>query len=129
MMNAVTHSRRSRMMLLILTILIGASTRRVLSWETGHAPKPPLQTKMVGTLVAVEPLPSMDGEQCLLPSGAEALMATATTPAAVVALRQSSGSTAATPSAPPRPSEAIRSAVAKRQPINTIRDPRNSFAG
>jgi DNA-binding beta-propeller fold protein YncE len=128
-MNAVMHSRRSRMMLLFLTILLVASSGRLLSLETAGSPKAPPQTKMVGRLVGVEPLPSMDGEQCILPSGAEALMATATIPAGVIALRQSTGTTPATGAAPPRPSEAVRSAVAKRQPIGTIRDPRNSFAG
>src|SRR5689334_2290726 len=41
---------------------------------------------------------------------------------------QGAGQAAAPSGAPPRPSEAARAAVAKRQPINTIKDSRSVFS-
>jgi DNA-binding beta-propeller fold protein YncE len=114
-MNTVVSRQTSRMLwLIVVTILIAAST---------YNGRP--QTRAVGTLVSVEPLPSVEGQQCLLP---ETVMAAASTPPGVLALRQQQQPQQQA-GAPPRPSEASRAAVAKRQPISTIRDPRNTFAG
>jgi DNA-binding beta-propeller fold protein YncE len=46
-----------------------------------------------------------------------------------MALRQSAATGAAAASTPARPTDAVKSDVAKRQPVNTVRDPRNAFAG
>jgi len=128
----VRSRKNSRMIwLFMLTILLGASTQRVLSWQTQGVKEKTPQTRMVGKLVSVEPLPTMDGQQCLMPSDLpQTQMAANAVPPSLMALRQqASGSGPATTSAPPRPNDAVRSNVARRQPASTIRDPRNAFAG
>ena len=93
------------------------------------------QTEMFGQerLVSIEPLPAMDGQLSLWPeSTPKGLWAEASAPENLMALlQQQSGAAGAAvaSSAPPRPSEAARAEVARRQPLNTIRDPRNVFAG
>ena len=92
------------------------------------------QTKMIGKdrLVSVEGLPVMDGQMSLSPESApETLMAGASTPENLMALLQpqsATGQAAQSASPPPRPSDAIRSEVARRQPAITHKDPRHVFA-
>jgi DNA-binding beta-propeller fold protein YncE len=79
-------------------------------------------------LVGFEPLPEMAGPMC------EFLPASATEQEALFAalMQQPAGASAAAPrdgAAPPRPSEAVRTAVAKRQPASNITDPLFGFAG
>jgi DNA-binding beta-propeller fold protein YncE len=141
--------RASRMIrLLVLIILVGTATQAVLSRENKAAQTGTRQTTVIGRerLVSVEPLPQMDGQMCVYPADAspeliaslerENLLSMiqqqgAASPAMASLVRQQSGSaTARTASgAPPRPSDAVRAAVAKRQPVSTVRDPRNAFAG
>src|SRR5258708_7685671 len=92
------------------------------------------RTKVIGKerLVSMEPLPDMDGQMCDSPGNADPrLIASLEPPAAPGRLMASApwqqSESAAT--APARPSDAVRSDVAKRQPLSTIRDPRNTFAG
>ena len=131
--------RTSRMIpLFVLIALIGIATQLVLSQEARLVQGVPRQTKMIGKdrLVSVEPLPTMDGQICEYPEGASpkqiaSLQRESLSPSRLMAsLPQSqSGAGAATASSPPRPSDAVKSDVAKRQPISNIRDPRNTFAG
>lgn len=75
-------------------------------------------------LIAWEPLPELSGEMCeVVPAsaGEEAMFALALTPP-----------TAATHPAdgpPPRPPEAVRQAVAKRQPLTNVSDPSYAYSG
>jgi DNA-binding beta-propeller fold protein YncE len=120
-----------RIRLLILVALVGVASQFVPSRGTSVVQGGPRQTKHFGSerLVSVEPLPSMDGQLCEFPGAAPRdLMAVNYPMGSMVAMRQSTA-TRATTSAPPRPSDARRSEVARRQPATTIRDPRNAFAG
>jgi DNA-binding beta-propeller fold protein YncE len=118
----------------VLIVLFGTATQLVLSRESRLIQNGTSQTKIIGKdrLVSVEPLPEMNGEFCEYPvtpspqlmaalqqqgRGASSLMAS---------LIASSGPQQ---SGPARPSDALRSAVAKRQPLTTIKDPRDTFAG
>jgi DNA-binding beta-propeller fold protein YncE len=130
--------------LLVLMTLLGIATQFVPSGDEGPQGTA-RQTVTFGKdrLVSVEPLPQMDGLMCPFPEG---LPETAD-PALIASLQQESGlsalrqwfstslmaaslqqPTGATGAAPPRPSDAIRAAVAKRAPLSTIRDPRNVFS-
>ncbi len=88
-------------------------------------------TKTIGSerLVSVQPLPQDGGEICLPTGAPETLMAAATVPAGPMSVLRQSAVRVPTASAPARPSDAVRSDVARRQPANTVRDPRNAFAG
>jgi DNA-binding beta-propeller fold protein YncE len=111
----------STIRLFVLIALLGTAAQLVLSQGTR-------QTKVIGSdrLVSVEPLPEINGEMCL----PESLMAAAIPPESPMALRQqSTPSGASAASAPPRPGDAVKSQVARRQPLSTLRDPRNAFAG
>ena len=78
-------------------------------------------------LVAFEPLPEMGGEICeLMPVSAaeqETLFA------ALMQAPAAGGATAGGGTAPPRPSEAVREQVRKRQPVSNVTDPLYGFAG
>jgi len=89
------------------------------------------QTKQIGSdrLVSIQPLSEIGGEICLPVGEPESLMAAASAPTRMRSVLRQSGAGAATASAPPRPGEAVRSDVARRLPLNTLRDPRNAFAG
>jgi DNA-binding beta-propeller fold protein YncE len=102
--------------LLLLLVLLGTATQLVLS--QGRR-----KTVVIGKerLVTVAPLPQIGGEMC----APEDLMAAASAPPNLMTIRQQQSSSAA----PPRPSEASRTDVAKRKPVSTLRDPRNTFAG
>jgi DNA-binding beta-propeller fold protein YncE len=130
----MTHMVRAwrtsrRMQLLLLMIVLGIATQLVPSRGTSVVQGGPRQTRMIGTerLVSVEPLPAM-GEMCELPPAADSLMAANAPANFMAALPQQAGAGANT-SAPPRPNDTTRTAVARRQPIATLRDPRNAFAG
>jgi DNA-binding beta-propeller fold protein YncE len=118
--------------LLILTVLLGASTQQVLSWEAGGVQEGMPESKAVGKLIKVQPLPSMDGEICVTPAagGPEMLLASGTgAPESLMAMARQTGAARPQTSAPPRPTDAVRQAVATRRPTHTIKDPRNAFAG
>jgi len=70
----------------------------------------------------------MNGQMCEFPEVDPQLMA-ANTPANFLAAPQQRPATTGTNAAPPRPSDALKAEIAKRQPVATIRDPRNAFAG
>jgi DNA-binding beta-propeller fold protein YncE len=111
----------------VLIALLGIATQVVLPRGTGTVKGGPLQTKMIGTerLVSVEPLTEM-GQICVTDSAdvRPVLMASLQLP------QQQTGSTGTASSANPRrPSNAVKSEVAARKPVSTIRDPRNAFAG
>ena len=116
--------------LLVLIALFVAGTQLVLS-QSGTR-----QTKIIGNdrLVSVQALPQMAGEMCVYPEeanpelmaslqyeGASALMAS-------LPRQQTGAAGTAAASAPPRPSDAVKSAVARRRQIATIKDPRNTFS-
>jgi DNA-binding beta-propeller fold protein YncE len=87
------------------------------------------RTKVIGKdrLVSMEPLPDMDGQMCDNPGNAGPnLIASLEQDNSLSSLRPQAAPAAAIPA---RPSDAVRSDVAKRQPLSTIRDPRNTFAG
>jgi DNA-binding beta-propeller fold protein YncE len=112
------RARRARWLFLI--VLLGSGT---LAQERVQ------RTKVLGgdRLVSVEPLPAMDGPMCENPAEAgPALIASLEQNNSVSAIQQQSRTAAVSPA---RPSDAVRSEVAKRQPLSTIRDPRNTFAG
>src|SRR2546425_1803182 len=127
MTHVVRAWRTSRTIrLFVLIALLGIATQLVLSQESRIVQNSTRQTKMIGTdrLVSVEPLSELDGQICeLQPQNGPAAYLTA--PPAP----QSRGATGASNSNPPRPSDAVRGDVAKRQPISTVKDPRNAFAG
>ncbi len=138
-------SRTVRLVLLI--VIVGTVTQAVLPQENSAAQNGKRQTTVIGRerLVSVEPLPQMDGQTCVYPDASPELIAAlerenllsmiqqqgAASPAMASLARQQSGSAPARAgsSAPPRPSDAVRAAVARRQPASTVRDPRNAFAG
>ena len=66
------------------------------------------------------------GEERTPEVGPETLMAGARTPENLMALVQGAGQAAAATDPPPRPSEAVKAAVATRPPIRTIHDSRCS---
>ena len=103
------------MRLLAVVGLFGAATQLILSQNIR-------QTKVIGSerLISVESLPQL-GEICPAPAEPQHLMAR---------LQQPSGLAGAVPvSAPPPPADAVKADIAKRRPVNTIKDPRNAFAG
>ena len=71
----------------------------------------------------------IDAQIAPLPEGAgETLMALARAPENLMAPIQGAGQAGAATGPPPRPSEAVRAAVAQRPPIRTIHDARHVFA-
>jgi DNA-binding beta-propeller fold protein YncE len=111
----------------VLIALLGIATQAVLSRGSGTVEGGPLQTKMIGRerLISVEPLTEM-GQICVTdPADVRPLLM-----ASLQLPQRQPGSTGAASGANPRrPSNAVRSEVAGRKPVSTIRDPRNAFAG
>src|SRR5712691_11461781 len=123
--------RGSRMIwLFVLIALLGAATQLVLSQGYRAVKKEIPHTKTIGNerLVSVEPLPGTGGEVCLPVHAPESLMAAASISESLIPVYQQTGSNRGA-SAPPRPSDEVRTDVAKRNPTSTLRDPRNAFAG
>jgi DNA-binding beta-propeller fold protein YncE len=87
------------------------------------------RTQVLGKdrLVSVQPLPDMDGPMCENPGAEPALIASLEQNNLIPAFQPQRSETGAV--IPARPSDAVRSEVAKRPPLSTIRDPRNTFAG
>jgi DNA-binding beta-propeller fold protein YncE len=88
------------------------------------------RTKLIGKdrLVSIQPLPDLDGPMCDNPGDANPKFVASLEPtAALASLRPPAAP--AQQNAPARPGDAVRAEVAKRQPLSTIRDPRNTFAG
>jgi len=111
-------------LVLCLSVAVGAVPQHG-QWQPGGN----RQTKIIveDRLVSVEPLPAMEGQ--ISPSwesAPETLVASVGAPP--MALLQGAGQAAAASGPPPRPSEAARAAVAKRPPIQTIKDPRQVFS-
>ena len=138
MTHVVRAWRASRTIrLFVLIALFGTATKLVLSQESRVVQNATRQTKMIGAdrLVSVEPLPEMDGEICLPPSNANVELMASLQPQnvapAYLAARppQQSRGAGTLSSNPPRPSDAVRGDVAKRQPLSVVKDPRNTFAG
>src|SRR5215510_5641984 len=128
MIHVVRAWRTSRTIrFFVLIALPGVVTQAVLSRGSGAVQGVPRQTKMIGSdrLVSIEPLTEM-GQICVTDPGdvRPVLMASLQLP------QQQTGSTRTSAGANPRrPSNAVRSEVAARKPVSTIRDPRNAFAG
>jgi DNA-binding beta-propeller fold protein YncE len=143
MAHLVLARRASRMILLIA--LLVAATQLVPSGGAGAIDDAARKTVVIGKerLVSVEPLPQMDGEMCPYPDGVPGIA----TPELVASLRQDNQfstlqqwvspslgaaslqqASGATGLAPPRPSDAVRTAVATRKPLSTMKDPRNAFS-
>jgi DNA-binding beta-propeller fold protein YncE len=131
--------------LFLLSALLVTVTQLVPSGDTGGVQDATRHPVTIGKdrLVSVEPLPQIDGEMCPYPAGAP----DSTTPELIASLQQGNPlspvqqwvstsliaaslqqQAGAVEVAPPRPSEAARSAVAKRAAISTIRDARNVFS-
>src|SRR5438093_97548 len=110
---------------LVLTAVLATTTHVIVSWSAGAVQNGAVrQTTVIGgeRLVSVEPL-AEDGELCVPePVGVDRQLIASLVP------QQSGSAGVATSSTPSRPSEALRSEVAKRKPAGTIRDPRNAFA-
>jgi DNA-binding beta-propeller fold protein YncE len=122
MTHVVRAWRASRAIgLFVLIALLGTESRAL---QEGTR-----QTKIIGKdrLVSVEPLPEINGEMCVYPAEANPeLIASLQQENLFSALpRQQTGSA----SAPSRPNDATKSAVAARKPVSTVKDPRNTFAG
>ncbi len=123
-----------RMQSLLLIAILGTAAQLVLSIENrgvqGRAP----QRNLIGKerLISVEPLPE---------AGVMCENTEESNPKLIAGLQQSQSASAlfaslprrqyseANTTAPSRPSDAVRSAVAKRMPATTIKDPRNTFSG
>jgi DNA-binding beta-propeller fold protein YncE len=108
----------------ILGILFATATQMVLSQERwgfqGGA-----ATKVIGSerLVSIEHLPRIQDQLCEFP-------ATAPKEATLMAALQETSRTASTAlTATPRPTDAARTEVARRQPATTIKDARDAFSG
>jgi DNA-binding beta-propeller fold protein YncE len=135
MTHVVRAWRASRTIrLFVLVVLLVTVTQVVLSRGRAPVQEGTRQTQIIGRerLVSVEPLSQEYGQLCVMdsPDTNPALMASLQQENLISSLRQQSGSVrTAGPSAPPRPSNAVRADVAKRQPASTLRDPRNAFAG
>src|SRR5437867_9352701 len=112
--------------LLVLTAVLATTTHVIVSWSAGAVQSGAVrQTTVIGgeRLVSVEPLTEQNGELCVPePVGADRQLIASLLP------QQSGSAGVGTSSTPSRPSEALRSEVAKRKPVGTIRDPRNGFA-
>src|SRR5438552_6285327 len=147
MAHVVRAWRASRMVrFLVLITVLGTTTRVILSRGAGAVQNGAArQTKIIGSerLVSVEPLTETDGEICIPEpvEGDRELIASlhqenllsaerqAASPLRISLRPQQSGSAGAAPdSIPQRPSDAVRSEIAKRKPASTVRDPRNAFA-
>src|SRR5690242_1132822 len=132
MVRAWRASRTTR--LLLAVALFAAATQLVLSQDSRVVQKGARQTKTIGAdrLVSVEPLPQMDGPMCDAEGGpgTESMLAALEVPRSLATLQQARPGTApaASGSAPPRPSDALKTEIAKRKPATTVRDPRNAFA-
>jgi DNA-binding beta-propeller fold protein YncE len=113
----------------VLIVLLGTATQVVLSRGAGPVQGQARQIPRFGSerLVSIEPLSETEGELCVT----EPQLIASLSPEMRLIRRQQSGSASAAASslAPPRPSDAVRADVAKRQPVSTLRDPRNAFAG
>src|SRR5437899_11426761 len=111
---------------LVLTAVLATTTHVIVSWSAGAVQSGAVrQTTVIGgeRLVSVEPLSEQNGELCVPePVGADTQLIASLLP------QQSGSAAAGTSSTSSRPSEALRSEVAKRKPAGTIRDPRNAFA-
>src|SRR3989449_3529941 len=111
---------------LVLTAVLATTTHVIVSWSAGAVQSGAVrQTTVIGgeRLVSVEPLTEQNGELCVPePVGADRQLIVSLLP------QQSGSAGVGTSSTPSRPSEALRSEVAKRKPASTIRDPRNAFA-
>ena len=131
---------------LVPIAVLGIATQAILSRGSGAAETgangATRPIKIIGSerLVSVEPLPEAGGEICIPESVAspeliaslqqENLFSSAweaASPLATSLRQQQSGSNGAT--SPPRPSDAVKTQVASRQPASTIKDPRSAFAG
>lgn len=120
----------------VLVALFGIVTQLLLSQENRRVQNGTRQTKLIGSdrLVSVEPLPEM-GEICINPQDANRELIASLEPRKPVSSlmasvpQQKPGGTDAVTSAPPRPSDAVRQAVARRPAAATIKDPRNTLAG
>src|SRR5262245_14779189 len=112
------HSPRIR--LFVLLALVGTVTQLLLSQD--RVVRDGIrQTKVIGRdrLVSVQPLPEMGSEVCFPATGPERLMAASSAPESLTAvLQQSRTARSATASAPSRPSDAVKSDVARRQPLS-----------
>ena len=117
------RARRSIAALGFFVLVAGATGLVVLAGGAGLSP-----TRHFGheRLIAMEPLPEMNGEICqLTPASAseelfEALMQQAPAPAASATQRGQ---------APPMPSAALKEQIARRQPVSNLKDPHNAFSG
>ncbi len=111
---------------LVLTAVLATTTHVIVSWSAGAVQSGAVrQTTVIGgeRLVSVEPLTEQNGELCVPePVGADRQLVASLLP------QQSGSAGVGASSTPSRPSEALRSEVAKRKPAGTIRDPRNAFA-
>jgi len=128
-MSHVSRAWRSSrtLRLLVLLVLFGAATQALLSRERGPVQGGARQTKIIGSerLVSVEPLSQSDGQLCLSDDALSPQLIASLLPQQ----QPRSAATATQSGPPPRPSNAVKADVAKRQPVTTIRDPRNAFAG
>src|ERR1041385_7858966 len=126
MVRAWHSSRKTRVF--VVVALFAVATLAVLSGQSVAFQNRVRQTKVIGKerLVSVQQLPQLEGPFC--PDDAEpGLMASLQPPPALAAStpQQRNGNAApgvnGTP--PPRPSEALKAEIAKRQPVTNLRDP------
>jgi DNA-binding beta-propeller fold protein YncE len=89
------------------------------------------RTKVIGKdrLVSMQLLPELGGPMCDNPGAAEPRLLAALEPTAPRTSFRPQSAPAQQSAAPARPADTVRTEVAKRQPLSTIRDPRNTFAG
>jgi hypothetical protein len=101
--------------IIVVGLLVTIAAVSVLS-GSGKKTEPAQVSKSVGQLIAIEPLPSMDGEMCML------MPPTAT--ASLAALQQPRPATPQTraPAAASNASNAIKDDVANRRPMRVLKD-------
>src|SRR5262245_44761074 len=134
----MTHVLRAwrtprKMAVFVLMALLGVATLVVLPRETVVVQGQTRQTQMIGKdrLVSIDPLPETNGPMCEYPEAAGPQLMASLQPSSLMASgpRQQRVPAGTTTSAPARPGDALKAEISKRQPVSTLRDPRNAYAG
>src|SRR5262245_48356250 len=123
-----------KLRVVVLVVLFGVATLAVLSRQSVALQNGARQTKVIGKerLVSVQQLPQLEGPFC--PDDAHpSLMASLQPPPTLLASmpqqRTLNAPAGMNGTPPPRPNEALKAEIAKRQPSSNLRDPRNVFSG
>jgi DNA-binding beta-propeller fold protein YncE len=119
---------KKKSLFLIFGALVAIAAVSVLA-GSGRKTEPAQASKVVGKLVAVEPLPAMDGELCLQAGAAASPANDNGSVFELAALQQAPAAAAQTKGGTPgAPSAALRAQVANRAPARIIKDSYPAYA-